>query len=125
MPCRFNCVSYGANIADHAGRGFVVYDEDSLDAMLAVRAQRVLDALWRRTRAPLFVLDRNVKTDALSKVDPQMAELTEARRQDFLTWRKGVRQCCFPTARAARGENEYLPGRGFEDFLECLEQPQR
>lgn len=38
MPCRINRTSYGTNVADDAGRGFVVYDEDSLDAMLAVRA---------------------------------------------------------------------------------------
>jgi hypothetical protein len=124
MPCGVNRTSYRANVADDAGRSFIVYDEDSLDAMLTICAQRLFDAFWRRTRAPLLVLDRNVKTDALSKIDPQMAELTEARRQDFVTWRKGVAECCFPTTRAARGEDEYLSGRGLEDFLERLEQPQ-
>src|ERR1700746_513476 len=101
MPRRINRTSYGAHVAGDAGCGFVVHDEDSLDAMLAVRAQRLLDAFRRRTRTPFLVLDRNVKTDALSEIDPQMAELTETWRQDLVTWRKSVGECCFPTTRAA------------------------
>lgn len=78
---------YRRNIACDACGGLVVNDQHAFDRVRAICPQRFLDPVWRGPRSPFFVLHDDVETDALRKVDPQVAELTEARCQHFISRR--------------------------------------
>jgi hypothetical protein len=65
-------------------------DRPALTASPSVRAvcpQRFLDARWRGAGPPFLVLHHDIETDALRKIDPQVAELAEARSQHFVSQR--------------------------------------
>jgi hypothetical protein len=104
---------------------FVVHYQDRFDAARPVCSQGLLDPLRRRTGAPFLLLDHDIKTDALSKFYPEMAELTKARHKDFVAGRQRVAECGLPSTCAAGRKNKDLSRVGLEDFLYLLKQAQR
>src|SRR5207245_6123216 len=87
--------------------------------------QDLLDALDRGALAPLDVQDVHPQADALRQIDPQVAELAEARRQDAGAGGERVRERRLPAAGVGAREDKHLSGRGFEDLLQILEQGKR
>jgi hypothetical protein len=59
-----------------------------------------------RAVAPRALDDVHVEAEALHHVDPQVAELTVAERDDFVARRQRVRQRRLPAAGAGAGEDE-------------------
>src|SRR5438477_4904645 len=78
---------YRRNIACHPCRGLVVNDQHAFDRVRAVRPQRFLDTLWRGAGPPFLVLHHDIETDALRKIDPEVAELAKAGSQHFVARR--------------------------------------
>jgi hypothetical protein len=75
---------YRRNVACDPCGGLVVNDQHAFDRMRAICTQRILDALRRGASSPFLVLHHDIETDALRKIDPEVAELAEARSQHFV-----------------------------------------
>ena len=75
---------YRRNIACDPCGGLVVNDQHAFDRMRAICPQCILDALRRGAGSPLLILHHDIETDALRKIDPEVAELAEARSQHFV-----------------------------------------
>ena len=75
---------YRRNVACHPCRGLVVNDQHAFDRVRVVRPQRFLDTLWRGAGPPFLVLHHDIETDALRKIDPEVAELAKAGSQHFV-----------------------------------------
>src|SRR5207244_11793300 len=102
-----------------------VNDQHALDLVLPVGGEDLLDALDRGALAPLDVQDVHPQADPLRQIDPQVAELPEARREDAVARGKRVRERRLPAAGARAREDKHLSGRGLEDLLQILEQGKR
>ncbi len=113
------------DIARDAGGGLVVNDHDALDAMLTVVAKRLLDLVLRRAGSPLAFDHLNFQPEPLHHVDPQVAELAEARREYAVAGRKCVAERGFPSARARRREDERFALLAQEKLLKAVEQRPR
>ena len=106
---RVDRLTHGTDVAGDAGGGLVMDRHDGLDLVVRVGAQRLLDPLRVRTRAPLFFLNDHVQAEALGHVDPEVAELAEARGQNLVATVQRVRQRGFPDAGAGRGNRKMVP----------------
>src|SRR4029077_17783464 len=96
-----------------------------LDLVLTVLRQDRLDAVDRRTLAPLDVDDVHPHPEALCQVDPQVAELSVAGREQPVAGRQRVDEGRFPPAGAGRGKDERLARGRLEDLLQVSEQARR
>jgi hypothetical protein len=71
---------YRGDVARNTGGGLVVDYKNAFDCMRPVGPQGILNAIGRGPYPPLFVLYHDIKTDALREINPEVAELAEARR---------------------------------------------
>ena len=120
MLGRIQRLAHPGDIAGDSGGSLVMAGEHSLDLVLLVRFQRLLGTLERHALAPLDILDFHVVSEPLRHVDPQMAELSEARGQHLVAGRQRIAQCRLPATGARGREDEYLTGSGLEDLLQTL-----
>ena len=118
MLRRVHRAADGPNVVRDAGRGLVLDDQYTLDLVLFVFGEEVLDPLDRRALAPLHVEDVHAQAVPLREVDPQVAELAQAHRDDPVPRRQRVDERRFPAAGACRGKDERLSGGGLEDLLQ-------
>ena len=72
------------DVAGYPGGGLVMTGENSLDLVSAVAAQNVFRPLQGHPLTPLDLLDLDIEAQALSHVDPKVAELAKARRQHLV-----------------------------------------
>src|SRR5207245_4792489 len=77
----------------------------------------------RGAHTPLENDDVHAQAVTLRQVDPQVAELPVAGREDPVARRTGVDERRFPPASARRGEDERLSRRRLEHLAEIAEQP--
>ena len=117
--------AHRAEVARHAGSGFVVDDQHALDLVLTVLGQDRLDAVHGRSLAPLHVDDVHPHPVPLRQVDPQVAELSVARREQTVAGRQRIDERRFPAAGPRRGKDEWLAGGGLEHLLQVAEQAGR
>ncbi len=117
--------THRGDIGGDARGGLVMDHHDALDLMVLVGAQRLFDALRRGARAPLFLLNDDLKPMTAGEFDPQMAELAEARRQQLVAGRAGIGEGGLPGARAARRKDEDLAFLGLENLLHVVVKRQR
>ena len=66
----------------------VMNDQHAFDRVRAICPQRILDALRRGAGSPFLVLHHDIEADALRKINPEVAELAEARSQHFVPRRR-------------------------------------
>ena len=116
--------AHGGDVAGDAGGRLVMHDHDALDLVVLVGAERFLDAVWVDAGAPLLLLDDDLEAMTAGKLDPQMAELAEARGKHLVAGGAGIGQRRFPGAGAARGIDDDLAVACLEDLLEVFEQRQ-
>jgi hypothetical protein len=76
--------SYRRNVACDPCSGLVVNDQHTFDRVRAICPQCILDALRRGAGSPFLVLHHDIETDALRKIDPEVAELAKAGSQHFV-----------------------------------------
>ena len=93
--------------------------------MRLVGAEDLLNLLRRSALAPLDVDRLHVESQPLHHVDPEVAELAVAERQNLVAGRESIAQGCFPAAGSAGGEDERLPVFGLEDLAQLGEEPER
>ena len=123
----FRGVERLANTCDvgrNAGCCFVMRREDRLDFVRGVFRENVGVLFERNTRAPLLVAKNDVEAHALSHVDPEQRELTEARHKNLVADSECIGDRGFPCARTRRRENENAPVLHFEDLLEIFKDRQ-
>src|SRR5205823_11293225 len=125
MLCRVDRLADGPDVARHARRRLVVDDENPFDLVLLVLRQDLPDTVGRGALAPFDVDDVDAQAVTLGEVDPQVAELPVAGREDPVARRPGVDERRFPPAGAGRGEEERLPRRRLEYRAEIAEQSGR
>ena len=114
----------GADVAGDARGGFILHDHHGADFMRLVCRQSCVDSLRRSTGAPGFLENLHIEAVALCEVDPEMAELAEARCKNTVARAQRVHQHRFPRAGAGGWEDERLAGRGLEELLQPLEKRQ-
>ena len=73
----------GGDIAGNAGGSFVLAHQDGLDLVLLIGAERGQIALDRGAFAPRGFQHLDLEPQPLAHVDPQVAELAEAGREDL------------------------------------------
>jgi hypothetical protein len=71
---------YRGDVARNTGGGLIVDYKNAFDCMRPVGPQGILNAIGRGPYPPLFVLYHDIKTDTLREINPEVAELAEARR---------------------------------------------
>jgi hypothetical protein len=99
-----------------------VHDQDGADLPLLVGLERLGDPIDRSSVAPLGLEHLDVEPEPLGHVGPEMAELSESRRQDLVAGRQRVGEGRLPAACSRSGEQEALPGFALEDAFEIREQ---
>jgi hypothetical protein len=117
-------IEHPAHAGDVAGdpRGsLVVAGQYPLDPVPLVGAENLLVAPERHALAPIDIEHLDLVAETLRHVDPQMAELPEARGQDPVARREGVGQRRFPGSGARGWKDEYLAGSRLEDALEVMQ----
>src|SRR5579862_3407453 len=117
--------AHSGDVAGDAGRGLVLAGEHRLDLVPLVGAQYLLIALERHPLAPLHIEYLDVITEALRHIDPQVAELPEARGQYLVARRQRVRQRRLPCPRAGGWKDEDLTTVGLEDLLQVRQYADR
>ena len=118
-------LAHRGDVAGDAGRGFIVRRGHGLDRVRLVGAQDLFDLLRLDARAPFLFEDLHVIAHALRHIDPEMAELAEARHQNLVAGRQCVGEGGFPGASAGGREKKDLTVFGLVDLLQILEQRQR
>ena len=114
-------LAHRGDVAGHAGRRLILTDEHGLDLVLLVRAQRGEVAVDGCPLAPGRLEYLDLVTEALAHVDPQVAELTEARGEHLVAGVQAIGQRRFPAAGSGGGKNERRARRGLEYRLEARE----
>src|ERR1700735_1242561 len=114
-------LTHGCDVAGDTGRRLVLADEHRLDLVLLVGAQRGQVALDRSSLAPRRLEYLDLVTEALAHVDPQVAELAEARGEHLVAGVQTVGQRRLPATGPRGGKNKRRTGRGLENRLEAGE----
>ena len=112
-------LTHASDVRDHASSSFVLAGQDGLDAVLRVSLQDVSILLQWHAGAPLAIHNLHIQTQALAHVDPQVAELPEARGQDGVAGRQGVSQRRFPAASARGRKHKGRTDLGAVDGLQA------
>ena len=101
----------GGDVAGNAGGGFVLAHQDGFDLVLLIGAERGQIALDGGAFAPRGFQHLDLKPQPLAHVDPQVAELAEPGREDFVARIQTVGERSLPAA-GPRGGEENRGGRG-------------
>jgi len=117
--------AHGSHIARDPGRSLVVTDQHCLDAAAPVRRERGLVTIDRRPLAPLGLEHLDLEAEPLAHVNPQMGELSEARRQHAVAGAEAVGECRFPTTGPGRRKQNGRSARRLEYLLETRQARER
>ena len=115
---------HGGDVAGDTRCRLVLHHHHRAYRMLAVGGECRMDMLRRGARAPRLFLHLDLETMAAREIDPQMAELAEARGQHTVAGAQRIGENRLPRAGAGRREDEHLTDGGLEDLLQVLEQRQ-
>jgi len=83
-------LAHSGDVTGYAGGGLIVSKEHRLDPVALVRCERRLIALDRRALAPFRLQNLDFEAEALSHVDPEVAEHAEPRGDDLVSGRQCV-----------------------------------
>ena len=117
--------AHGSDVGGDAGSGFVLCGEHGLDLVSLVSRQNFGVFLDRHAFAPFGVHGFSLEAQARDHVDPQVAELAEARGQHQVTWAQAVGQCGLPAAGASGRKNDRCTGGRLENGLQVRQHAVR